>query len=403
MNLRFDKTAFIYAFGACTFLLGKPSYAQLPQMSATQARQSLISYLLPPDTNLGVIPVTSTNSEGHTSYLFYGNGGGTYGMDAATAEKTIRFAGISGAAQTPATLPFSTAQFQQTAAAYVSQHFPNYSASTFQMIADSVIDGQSDADEYYVSFASLSTSGAEQPQHSLVVVEEDSGKIKSYEETAIPVVVSAIPAVTQTQAVQLGQNWIYQNISTDPAAGQFQTDLGGHSPIDLEVSVDPLLNQALIYNISYHSVVLTIDAQSGSILGMDQYLGISPASASAVLSPKSKREEFWEMHLSGSYTPLLYAAISNQGQLYIRENYLKFCGIATGMQAGKFTLSTRTKQLSLSLSQNVVGSSRVAWKRKKVVYIPLAAIQMLTNVFVKSSTMQEVSIQLDQSQKEAQK
>ena len=368
-----------------------PCTAQVAPMSAMQARQLLLRNLLPPDTNLSLVPTPSTSFDGHPSYVFTGNGGGDYRIDAVTAEKSIHFAGISGGQETPAVLPFSAEQLQQAAETYVRRHFPNYSAASFRM-AVGPIDSQSDMNEYDVGFAAVPASGAEVPQHCSVIVEEDSGKIKSYEETAIPVTVSTTPGITQAQAVRLGQGWIAQNISADPWAGEFQTDLGGQSPISLEVAVDSLLNQALVYKISYRFVVLTIDAQSGDVLAKDEYIGSFSHPLTAPKRPANEREKCFEVQTVANDRALLYAAIAVQGQIYLRENYLKLGGVSASVTGKQLVLTAGEKRLRLSVAQKPSSYSLVAWKRKGVVYVPLAALRKLTNRFGQNSDLQLVVI-----------
>jgi len=367
-------------------------HAQAPEISPSQARQVLLSYLAPPDTTLTAQPVVDTNTDGHTEYLFYGNAGGSYGIDAATREKEISFAGIAGGGATPTNPPFTAIQLQQTATTYVSQHFPNYSAA-FHMNAGS-IDVQSDANEYYITYYLLSPSGAEQPINGLVVVEESSGKIKSYEEKALSININTSPAITQSQAVQIGQSWINQNMSTDPAEGQFQTDIGGQSPVQFEVFVDHLLNQILLYKICFNSIVVIVDAQSGSVIGIDRYLGVSTNTKIAAAKSLMERETFWGMHTSLSNHSLAYSAISVQSQIYVKESYLKLCKISKKTVANALILGYGHQKISLRIAEVATKDKRTAWRRKDGLYIPLAALQTLTNAFVKNTMTQEVVILL---------
>ena len=359
-------------------------------MTVAQARQALLPDVQPPDTTLPSTPIVGS-FDGHTQYEFDGNGGGGYSIDAVTGEKQIMYAGLSAAdkqAQTPDN-PLTAAQLQQVASAFVAQHFPGYNAASFQMVAPPV-DIVDDGDEYYVDFVTTAPSGATLPIHCLVIVEEDTGKVKCYEETSILVTVNTTPNYIQAQAIQIGQNWIYQNLSTDPAAGQFQTDLGGRSPIKFYVNVDALLNETLIYQIFFSSIVLSIDALSGQVVDVDYYAGATPTFRSGPKLAADSRESLVAVHSSGGFVPLGHAAIQTHGRVYLWGGYLKALGISTLRSKNLLTLTSAKRRCLLKVKTIPTGSNTVAWEREGSMYLPLAAVRSLTSSVAKNPNTQEI-------------
>lgn len=383
------------ALQAVLLLTASQITAGAQNISAAQAQSILTGCVQAPDTALTVPPITSADRNGHTDYLFYGNQGGNYSIDSLTGDKTISYAGLSaadGIAQTPS-VHLSASALLQIATSYVSQHFPNYVSGMFQINAP-LIDVSSDGDEYYADFKSIAASGALLPTHAYVIVEEDTGKVKSYEESIISLTISTTPAISQSQAVQIGQNWIAQNVSTDPVAGQFQTDLGRSSPIRFYVNVDPLLNQTLLYEICYTTTALDIDAQSGAVVGQDFYAGATTKIVGSASRSPQDQEIVYTMRLASSGDRLNYAAIGTQGQTYLWSGYLKSVGVRMERKSSTVTLHNGAKQVILQLSATAKPDNKVAWQRKGGIYLPLAALQSLTPSFVKYANMQEVIVKL---------
>lgn len=383
-------------------------FCQADPLTPDQARQTLLSYVQIPDAALTVVPGISLNQDGHTEYLFHGddgiagsNTGGYYGIDAVTGAKSITFSGLSvadGNAQTPSS-HLTEMQLQQAALNYVSQHFPNYFPGMLSMSAG-MVDAIYDADEYYVDFTIPVASGAEVPVHCQVIVEEDTGKIKFYGELNLPISVSTNPAITQSQAVQLGQNWIARNISTDPLPSQLNNNIGPRSPIRFKIVVDAFLNQTLVYDISYNALALVIDAQSGSVLDTESYASFS---SSARFGPKSaplSREHFWAMKMqigkqqAQVIDKFTHAAIHTQGQTFLWSGYLKPAGIRVTRQNGGLILRSGKKALPLKSLRTATTNSRTAWERKDGFYVPLVAVRTLTSVFTEIPPSQEVLIVL---------
>ena len=381
-------------------------FCQADPLTPDQARQTLLHYVQIPDVALTVAPATSFNQDGHMEYLFHGDAGvagssagGYYGMDAVTGGKSITFSGLSvadGNAQTPSSHLTET-QLQQVAQAYVSQHFPNYLPGMLSMSAG-MVDAVYDADEYYVDYTIPVASGAEVPVHCQVIVEEDTGKIKFYSELNLPISVSTNPAITQSQAIQLGQNWIARNISTDPLPSQLNGDIGPRSPIRLKIVVDAFLNQTLVYDISYNALALVIDAQSGSILDTESYASFSSGARSGPKSSPPSREHFWAMKMQVGKQQVIdkftHAAIHTQGQTFLWSGYLKPAGIVVTRQNNGLTLRSGKKMLPLKSLRTATTSNRAAWERKDGFYVPLAAVRTLTGIFTELPTSQEVLINL---------
>lgn len=372
-----------------------PAQAQI--MTPVQALTILSGYIQAPDTALNLPQITSIDKNDHTHYLFYGNQGGTYSIDATTAEKHIGYSGVSAAdmrAQTPQN-HLAASSLQQYASSFVAQHFPNYVNNMFQIVAPSV-DLLDDGDEYYVDFNSLSASGAMLPIHATVIVEEDTGKIKAYDEYSTSVTINTTPNISQSQAIQIGQNWITQNMSTDPVAGQFQTDLGGSSPIKFYVNVDSLMNQSLLYKICYTTTVLNIDAQTGAIIGQDFYAGVTSKITKKGSKNYRDQEILYNMCLKPGGESLNRAAILTEDQTYIWAGYMNTVGIQMENSNSAVIMRCGEKRMKLSFSKTSKPNNRIAWRRKDGIYIPLAAIHSMTNTFIKNSATREISIYLTQ-------
>lgn len=393
-------------FVVCTILclFWCSRFCQADPLTPDQARQILSRYVQLPDAALTVAPATSIDQDGHMGYLFHGddghagsNTGGSYGIDAVTGEKSITFSGLSeadGNAQTPSNHLTET-QLQQVALNYVSQHFPNYFPGMLSMSAG-MIDAVYDADEYYVDYTIPVASGAEVPIRCQVIVEEDTGKIKFYSELNLPLSISTNPAITQSQAIQLGQNWIARNISTDPLPSQLSNNIGPRSPIRLKIVVDAFLSQTLVYDISYKALALVIDAQSGSVLDTESYASFASGARSGPKSPPLSREHFWAMKMQigkqEAIDNFTHAAIHTQGQTFLWCGYLKPAGIRVTRQSSGLILRGSKKVLALKSLRTATTNNRIAWERKDGFYVPLAAVRTLTNVFTELSHSQEVLI-----------
>lgn len=385
-------------------------FCRADQLTPDQARQVLLPYVQAPDVSLTAIPATDVNQEGRIEYQFHGDGGttgsnagGNYNIDAVTGEKSVTFSGLSeadGNAQTPSS-HLTEAQLQQAAANYVAQHFPNYHVGMFS-IGAGPIDATFDADEYYVHFNYAVASGADVPISSLVIVEEDTGKIKFYSELNLPLVVSTTPAITSSQAIQLGQNWIAQNISADQTLSQLNTNIGPQSPISLKILVDALLNQTLIYDISYNAIALVIDAQSGNVIATEPYASISSKARSGPKAAKQSREKFWDMKVQSGNGTLVdkftHAIIFTLSQMFVWEGYLKLGNIRLIRHDKELVLVRGDKKVHLEFSKAASTNNRTAWQRGKSIYVPLAAIQVLSDRFVERPETQDIVIKLQPPQ-----
>jgi hypothetical protein len=386
--------------------LSRCADAQVPEMTPEQARQALLPYLQTPDTNLdtndvNMNPVTSVNLDGHTEYLFYSENYHIYRIDAATGEKSIRYGAQSNAYGDllGTTQPLPASQLRQIALNFVAQHFPGYTPGMFQM--DPAPDDPTptniveDDNTYDVKFRCLAPSGADLPLHCIVYVEEDTGRVKDYDETAIPVTVNTTPAISQNQAIQIGQNWIYQNISTDPAAGDLLTEEEYGDVVKFQVIVDPLLNQALVYEIAHRSLVVTIDAHTGAVIGTIEYMGLSPGFRAGPKRPKDRREVLWDVRLRSASGPRLdHAAVQVRRQTYIWQKYLRLVGIQVLVRGKQLTLSKGTNRLSLRIEAVALGTKNAAWERKGRLYVPLAAVRRLSNSLAVESQSREVVLNL---------
>ena len=363
-------------------------------MSPAQARQVMIGYLLAPDSVLPSTPIAYINQQGHTVYEYHADKGGRYSIDAISGEKAIIFGDISGRSTTPVNF-VPVQQLQQTAMNYVASHYPGYQQNSLTMHGGAV-NVQDDANEYYVDFVATVSSGAFLPNHCLVIVEEDSGKLKSYDEHSIPITISTNPAISQAQAVQIGQNWIQQNISTDTAAGEFETDIGPQAPVRLEVVVDASLQEILQYNICFHAIVLNIDAQNGSVIYSDGYASIPEKRRACPSRSPVLRERFWPVHLDATVSSLSRAAITTNGQTYLWAGQLKLMGIQTKMRSGDMVLSHAKSHVSLKVRKTGPSKEDQVWLRNGSAYIPLSAIQRLTNRVTASPATETVLINVGQ-------
>ena len=358
-----------------------PVQAQLLAMTPSQGRQIMLTYVSLPDTTIATRTVTDISIGGHTEYLYYGDHGGEYRIDAITAEKRIHYGGLSGADHTrllPAT-PFTGAQLLQIALNYVAQHFPNYQPGMFQTspaVTSPAAVTVDDVNDYYVRFRCPAASGADQPLHCLVIVREDTGTIKDYDETAIPVTVNTTPALRQDQALQIGQNWIAQNISSDPAAGRLNTGVG-RAQIQFRVDVDLLLNEALLYEICYNALVLDIDAQTGAIIGSDSYFGATSPFISKPTRQQPDIETMLDVKFHFGTSALQRSAIAVHGQTYLWENYLKWIGIRVKHTGEQLSLSIGDKQMSFALADSPGGTEGKGWRRKDGIYLPVVAVKKL--------------------------
>ncbi|HET6386774.1 MAG TPA: PepSY domain-containing protein [Armatimonadota bacterium] len=373
-------------------------YAQVPEMTADQARQALLPYVQAPDTTLTATATVDTDPlNGHTTYQFEGDtGGSTYVIDAATGEKDITYLHASTWDQVnnpnnpPPFLP--TSQLLQNAIDFLAAHFPNYTPGMFQNSCDGSPATVADGDEYFLNFYALSPSGAWQPLHSMINVEEDTGRIVTYTEKAIPVTISTTPAISQAQAIQAGQTWIAQNLTTDPTAGDLQsTDaLGGNPQVQFEVIVDPMLNETLVYQIMYKVCPLTIDAQSGAVIGQDEWLG-GAGFHGAPKNPAKRREALWHVRLGPKVLLNLdHVAIQANGETYLWQNYLRPMGIRIAKHGGQLDLSKGPQRLRLRIRDNPKGTPAEAWKRQGSLYVPISAVSKLYPALVLDKQAQAV-------------
>lgn len=375
--------------------------AQVPTMTADQARQVLLPYVQAPDQTL-VNPAVSwpDYSTGHTMYLFYGaaNGnGGRYQIDGATGEKNIQYVPTStwdkNASDAPPLL--SRSQLMQIATAFAQQHFPGYAASTGRDTESGREPQLRDGDSYSIFFGTLAPSGAELPIWCDVDLEEDTGAVAYYTELDLPVTVDTTPQITQDQAVAIGQQWIYQNISTDPAAGQFMSGLApGDPPVNFKVAVDPLLNEALIYKIAFTACGLLVDAHTGAVVGEDGWASFGGPAATAIPKRTGPDREVMQTVRYGNSMITEHSAIATAGQVYLWSGFLKSLDIQFKHQKGWLLLSNGNKHLRLPVRTSAGGKGEGAWSRKGSLYVPLTVVGQLTDRVAANPQSGEVQIKL---------
>jgi len=347
------------------------------QMAIEQARLLLLPHVQAPDTTLQAEVVVETSLEGHPEYLFYGDAWGSYRINAVTGEKLVQHLGQSPLepGHQPATT-LSAAQLRQSAINYVAAHFPGYTPDLFTVLSGE-IEPAYDCNVYDVDFVCTAPSGARLPLECRVTVEEDTGLVKTYEERCIPVTISTVPAVSQAQAIAIGQAWIAQNIDPDPSLGEVMTP-AEYYPVVLKVEVDPLLNQALVYTIPYQAVVLTIDAQTGAVLSADGWLGGGDRSRARGGKRAKPAETLWKVRLPGGLE-MPHGAVAVPGRVFLWHRQAQALGVAVRRDRERVVLTSKGKVVRLPLVRTSPGRRIAAWLRNGLLYLPVAAVRRLTD------------------------
>jgi hypothetical protein len=353
------------------------------QMTVEQARQLLLPHVQAPDTNLdtnqvNLNPVIEISLEGHPEYLFYGDAWGTYRINAVTGEKSIFHVprSLLPAGDQPATTLPAT-QLRQIAIDYVAAHFPGYTPNLFTVYSGD-IEPDYDTNEYYVHFICTAPSGAELPLWCLVVVEEDVGFVKRYDEGCIPVTISTVPAVSQAQAIEIGRAWIAQNFDPDPSWGALN-EPREYYPVEFKVEVDPFLNQALVYRIPYEAMVLYVEAQTGAVIATDGWAGGGDGPRKKDGKRAKPVESIWQVTLPHG-NMMHHGAIAIPGRVYLWHKQAQALGITVRQEAGRVVLTCKGKVTRLPLARTRPDGRRiVAWLRKRSLYLPVAALRRLTD------------------------
>ena len=401
------------------FILALCSAGAAPaQMTPDEARQALLPYVQAPDTTLGTNAVVYTDgcphwNSNHTAYMFYGDSkggfGGQYWIDTVDGSKWIEYYDTSTWDMLPDDEPtmLSASQLTQIASDFASQHFSGYPLCTITNENDGdPVDPQ--GTPFFVEFQGHAASGALLPVACMVCVEDDVGHVSEYGEQNIPVTISTAPALTQDQAIAAGQQWLLNNVSSDPADGQLESQDELSEPVvALMVAVDNAGNEELDYRIDYHGAALYVDAQTGAVVKEDDWVGMPanllPKSLNLSAADRakahrdverqaSKRERFWQMGIGSKVddTAVDRLPIHTQGQTYLWAGYLKALGVTTTKRHGKFNLIRGARAITLTIKKRATGAKGCAWDRTKLLYVPVPAVQELCPEVTLNEKMDQV-------------
>lgn len=349
----------------------------LSQMSANQARQALLPHVEAPDTTLQAEYVIETGLLGTPEYLFYGDGWGSYRIDAVTGEKHVQHRGrtlLEPGAQPTVTL--AATQLRQIAVDYVAAHFPGYIPGLFAIYAATDVF-QDDLNEFGANFVCTSASGADLPIWCRVHVEEDTGAVKSYQESSIPITVNTNPTITQAQAIAIGQQWIAQNFDSNPAMGALKTPSDQYQ-VGLLVDVDALMNEALLYRIPYYSMVLDIDAHTGGVIGIDYWAGPDERFKRSGSRKSPNPESIWTVEVPKGL-PMHHGAVALPGRVFLWHKQARSLGIGIRQNGNSLVLSGKGKSIRLPLMRTAPGLRMAGWIRKGEIYVPIATLLRLTH------------------------
>jgi hypothetical protein len=348
----------------------------IAQMSADQARRILLRHIQTPDATLRAEVVFDIGGDGHLEFLFYGDKGGTYRIDAVCGAKLIVHARRSPVEiwEKPAKT-LAPSQLDKIAADYVAAHFPGYKKGMFK-----VSSGKDDGGTYClydVNFIREVPSGAEIPVKCSLEVEEDTGAVSRYQEYSLPITINTDPKLNSAQAIAAGQEWIRQNVSLNPETARV-SDPPELYPVRLKVDVDPLLNQTLLYEIRYRAMVLQVDAQTGAVISHDLYAHDDEGPRQSWGKGAKNPETLWEVRFPNGHT-LTHEAIAVSGAVFVWHRYARAVGIAVRQGSESVELACRDKRIRLPLVSENPGATEAAWLMKGELYLPVAALLQLTD------------------------